>query len=63
MQSSKVAQTTEGAPNFRSLPGMPIFGVGMPTVDGIMGVLRTVAGSTSPNAGGRSHDRKHSPCI
>jgi hypothetical protein len=33
------------------LPGMPIFGVGMPTLDGIMGVLRTVAGSTSPNAG------------
>ena len=34
---------------------MPIFGVGMPTMDGIISVLKSVSGSTSPNASKRVH--------
>jgi len=30
---------------------MPIYGVGMPTVQGVRGVLRSVSGSSSPGAG------------
>lgn len=34
---------------------MPIYGVGMPTVEGVRGVLRSVSGSSSPGAGRRVH--------
>ncbi|KAG1680951.1 hypothetical protein FOA52_009910 [Chlamydomonas sp. UWO 241] len=47
MLSPRVTQVIEGAPNFRRMGAMPIFGVGMPTVDGIIGVLKLVSGSTS----------------
>ena len=40
MMSPKVAQSIEGAPNFRRLGAMRIYGVGMPTVDGVIGVLK-----------------------
>eukprot|EP00198_Chlamydomonas_reinhardtii_P010887 XP_001700224.1 predicted protein [Chlamydomonas reinhardtii] len=55
MRSHKVPQPIDGAPNFRGLPGMPIFGTGMPTIEGIVAVLRVVSGSTSPNASKRVH--------
>jgi hypothetical protein len=35
--------------------GLPIYGVGMPTSDGIVAVLKSVAGSSSPSAGRRVH--------
>ncbi|KAL6757552.1 inositol hexakisphosphate-domain-containing protein [Haematococcus lacustris] len=53
MQSNKLAQSIEGAPNFRGLPRAPIFGVGMPTLDGITGVLQVVSGARSQGAGRR----------
>ena len=34
---------------------LPIFGVGMPTVDGVVSVLKNVSGSTSPGASKRVH--------
>ena len=40
MMSGKVPQVIDGAPNFRKMSGMPIYGVGMPTVDGVIGVLK-----------------------
>lgn len=40
MKSPKIPQPIEGAPNFRGLPGMPIFGTGMPTIEGIVAVLK-----------------------
>ena len=40
MLSAKVLQHIDGAPNFRRMSGMPIYGVGMPTVDGVIGVLK-----------------------
>ncbi|GFH09568.1 predicted protein, partial [Haematococcus lacustris] len=44
MQSNKLAQ---------GLPRAPIFGVGMPTLDGITGVLQVVSGARSQGAGRR----------
>ncbi|GLI60364.1 hypothetical protein VaNZ11_002488 [Volvox africanus] len=55
MKSPKINQPIEGAPNFRGLPGMPIYGTGMPTIEGIVAVLRMVSGSTSPTAMKRVH--------
>ncbi|GFR48167.1 hypothetical protein Agub_g10003 [Astrephomene gubernaculifera] len=55
MRSPKIPQPIEGAPNFRGLPGMPIFGAGMPSIEGIVAVLRVVSGSTSPTASKRVH--------
>lgn len=43
MRSSRIPQHIDGAPNFRGLPGMPIFGSGMPTIEGIVAVLRVRA--------------------
>ena len=40
MLSGKVPQRIEGAPNFRRMSNMPVYGVGMPTVDGVIGVLK-----------------------
>lgn len=53
MRSNKITQLIDGAPNFRALPGFPIYGTGMPTLDGISAVLRWVSGSLSPGAGKR----------
>lgn len=40
MRSTKIAQPIDGAPNFRALPGFPIYGTGMPTLEGITAVLK-----------------------
>lgn len=46
MQSAKIPQSIEGAPNFRGMPHVPVYGVGMPTVDGITGVMQALAGGS-----------------
>lgn len=46
MRSGKLEQIIEGAPNFRQMGGgMRIYGLGMPTVDGVLGVLKMVSSS------------------
>jgi hypothetical protein len=46
MRSGKVDQIIEGAPNFRQMGGgLRIYGLGMPTVDGVLGVLKMVSKS------------------
>ena len=63
MRSGKVEQIIEGAPNFRQMGGgMRIYGLGMPTVDGVLGVLKMV--SSSLNRSESLHmDDKHSSSI
>eukprot|EP00803_Ostreobium_quekettii_P003854 evm.model.scf_787.5 EVM.evm.TU.scf_787.5 scf_787:45503-61553(+) len=49
MQKQHIPQVIDGAPNFRAAAGLPVFGVAMPSVDGIRNVLKHVqagAGST-----------------
>ncbi|KAJ7557303.1 hypothetical protein O6H91_05G121100 [Diphasiastrum complanatum] len=44
-QNLNLPEIVEGAPNFRKVPGFPVYGVANPTVDGIRTVLRKVGDS------------------
>ncbi|KAL6009024.1 hypothetical protein ACLOJK_022251 [Asimina triloba] len=61
-QNLSLPERVEGAPNFREVPGFPVYGVANPTVDGIRAVIRRV-GSTK---GGRPvfwHNMREEPVI
>lgn len=61
-QNLTLPERVEGAPNFREVPGFPVYGVANPTVDGIRAVVRRV-GSTK---GGRPvfwHNMREEPVI
>lgn len=38
-QNPSLPERVEGAPNFREVPGFPVYGVANPTVDGIQSVI------------------------
>lgn len=42
IQKETIPQIIEGAPNFRQAPGLPVYGVALPTVDGIKDILEQV---------------------
>merc|ERR1719446_1738361 len=42
MRNPKLPEVIEGAPNFRQLPGLPIYGVGQPTEKGVANVIDRV---------------------
>ena len=42
IEDRRVAQVIEGAPNFRGVPELPVYGVGMPTIAGIRNVLSSI---------------------
>lgn len=44
-QNLNLPDRVEGAPNFRSVPGFPVYGVANPTVDGIRAVIQRISGS------------------
>lgn len=46
-QSSNLQERVEGAPNFREVPGFPVYGVANPTIDGIRSVIRRIGTSNS----------------
>lgn len=55
-------ERVEGAPNFREIPGFPVYGVANPTVDGIRSVIRRIGSSK----GGRPvfwHNMREEPVI
>jgi hypothetical protein len=53
-QSSRLAATVPGAPNFRGVPGVRVFGGAIATVDGIREVLlRVGAAPDAPPINGR----------
>eukprot|EP00268_Persea_americana_P018041 TRINITY_DN18855_c0_g1_i4.p1 TRINITY_DN18855_c0_g1~~TRINITY_DN18855_c0_g1_i4.p1 ORF type:complete len:1287 (-),score=280.78 TRINITY_DN18855_c0_g1_i4:321-4181(-) len=61
-QNLTLPERVEGAPNFREVPGFPVYGVANPTVDGIRAVVWRV-GSTK---GGRPvfwHNMREEPVI
>lgn len=41
-QNSSLPERVEGAPNFREVPGFPVYGVANPTIDGIHSVIQRV---------------------
>ncbi|KAM7276899.1 hypothetical protein ACFE04_018765 [Oxalis oulophora] len=61
-QNQSLPERVEGAPNFREVPGLSVYGVANPTIDGIRSVLQRI-GSTK---GGRSvfwHNMREEPVI
>ncbi|XP_004494491.1 uncharacterized protein [Cicer arietinum] len=61
-QNPCLPERVDGAPNFRKVPGFPVFGVANPTIDGIRSVIHRI-GSTN---GGRPilwHNMREEPVI
>ncbi|XP_010544899.1 PREDICTED: paladin-like [Tarenaya hassleriana] len=61
-QISSLPERVEGAPNFREVPGFPVYGVANPTIDGIQSVIERVGSSR----GGRPvfwHNMREEPVI
>ncbi|XP_042502198.1 paladin isoform X1 [Macadamia integrifolia] len=61
-QNLSLPERVEGAPNFREVPGFPVYGVANPTIDGIRAVIQRV-GSFK---GGRPvfwHNMREEPVI
>ncbi|XP_024981038.1 paladin isoform X1 [Cynara cardunculus var. scolymus] len=44
-QQSNLPERVEGAPNFREIPGFPVYGVANPTVEGIQSVIQRICSS------------------
>lgn len=44
-QNLNLPERVEGAPNFREVPGFPVYGVANPTVDGIRAVVKRICSS------------------
>ncbi|XP_047324882.1 paladin-like [Impatiens glandulifera] len=44
-QNLTLPDRVEGAPNFREIPGFPVYGVANPTIDGIRSVIRRICSS------------------
>ena len=45
-QNTKLTPLVEGAPNFRQVDGLPVYGVAIPTVSGLRNVLDAVGGTS-----------------
>ncbi|XP_072951302.1 uncharacterized protein [Typha angustifolia] len=61
-QNLSLPERVEGAPNFRKVPGFPVYGVANPTVDGIRAVIQRI----SSNNGGQQilwHNMREEPVI
>uniref|UniRef100_A0A5B7CA18 Paladin n=1 Tax=Davidia involucrata TaxID=16924 RepID=A0A5B7CA18_DAVIN len=61
-QNPSLPERVEGAPNFREIPGFPVYGVANPTIDGIRSVIRRIGSSK----GGRPvfwHNMREEPVI
>ncbi|KAG4186306.1 hypothetical protein ERO13_A08G035200v2 [Gossypium hirsutum] len=61
-QNVSLPERVEGAPNFREVPGFPVFGVANPTIDGIRSVLQRIGSSK----GGRPvfwHNMREEPVV
>ncbi|ESW35260.1 hypothetical protein PHAVU_001G220000 [Phaseolus vulgaris] len=61
-QNPSLLESVDGAPNFREVPGFPVYGVANPTIDGIRSVIRRIGSSE----GGRPilwHNMREEPVI
>lgn len=61
-QNQNLPERVDGAPNFREVPGFPVYGVANPTIDGIRSVIQRIGGSK----GGRPvlwHNMREEPVI
>eukprot|EP00252_Welwitschia_mirabilis_P018623 TRINITY_DN4136_c0_g2_i1.p1 TRINITY_DN4136_c0_g2~~TRINITY_DN4136_c0_g2_i1.p1 ORF type:complete len:1265 (-),score=281.07 TRINITY_DN4136_c0_g2_i1:516-4310(-) len=61
-QYLSLPERVEGAPNFRSVPGFPVYGVAIPTINGIRAVIKKIGGGI----GGQPvlwHNMREEPLI
>lgn len=61
-QQPSLPERVEGAPNFREIPGFPVYGVANPTVEGIKSVIQRIGSSKN----GRPvfwHNMREEPVI
>ncbi|KAL0284472.1 UNVERIFIED_CONTAM: Paladin [Sesamum angustifolium] len=61
-QHPSLPERLEGAPNFREIPGFPVYGVANPTIDGIRSVIQRIGSSK----GGRPvfwHNMREEPVV
>ncbi|KAG4396590.1 hypothetical protein GLYMA_19G223200v4 [Glycine max] len=61
-QNPSLPERVDGAPNFREVPGFPVYGVANPTIDGIRSVIQRIGSSK----GGRPilwHNMREEPVI
>ncbi|KAK4783955.1 hypothetical protein SAY86_018323 [Trapa natans] len=61
-QNLLLPERVDGAPNFREVPGFPVYGVAIPTIDGIRSVIRRIGSGVQ----GRSifwHNMREEPVI
>lgn len=61
-ENPSLPERVDGAPNFREVPGFPVYGVANPTIDGIRSVIRRIGSSK----GGRPilwHNMREEPVI
>lgn len=61
-QNQNLPERVEGAPNFREVPGFPVYGVANPTTDGIRSVIRRI-GSSKGGCTVLWHNMREEPVI
>ncbi|PON43261.1 Protein-tyrosine phosphatase-like [Parasponia andersonii] len=61
-QNQNLPERVEGAPNFREVPGFPVYGVANPTIDGIRSVIRRI-GSSKGGCPVLWHNMREEPVI
>ncbi|OAY62029.1 paladin isoform X1 [Manihot esculenta] len=61
-QNASLPERVEGAPNFREVPGFPVYGVANPTIDGILSVIQRI-GSSKEGCPIFWHNMREEPVI
>lgn len=61
-QHLNLRERVEGAPNFREIPGFPVYGVANPTIDGIRSVIRRI-GSSRGGCSVLWHNMREEPVV
>lgn len=61
-QNQNLPERVDGAPNFREVPGFPVYGVANPTIDGIRSVIQRI-GSSKDGCPIFWHNMREEPVI
>ena len=67
-QNKKLRPIVDGAPNFRQVDGLPVYGVAIPTIDGVLNVLKEVCDGDDGERGDTSccccwHNMREEPVL
>jgi len=62
-QNTRLQPLLEGAPNFRRVPGLPVYGVGVPTASGLRAVLDELVGPERTGLPVFWHNMREEPLL